>query len=227
MNVISSIFNDGFLYLLLAVAGILTWKWLYVNRNELKIKGWIAASLAVLHVIVGVFSVKAFAFLETAGKDYSGGMSLFGAVFFMPVFYYIVSRILKIKARTVFDIFTVPLALTLMLARCNCIKAGCCGGLQIPGTMLHYPTRITELLFYIVFLIIVTPKIYKHETNGEIYPLYMMSYGIFRGINEFFRYSPGASGYFHVAHIWALLSFIIGSGIYFEITNRQRKRKNV
>ena len=55
----------------------------------------------------------------------------------------------------------------------------------------------------------------------------MIAYGIFRFIEEWFRTSSGMY-MFHKAHIWALLSLIIGLSIYFEIRTKQNKtrRKN-
>ena len=62
--------------------------------------------VAVLHTLIGVLSVKIFAFLETGfNPDSLGNMSLFGGVFFMPVLYFISAKVSKRNIKTVFDIF--------------------------------------------------------------------------------------------------------------------------
>ena len=43
----------------------------------------------------------------------------------------------------------------------------------------------------------------------------MISYGAFRFINEFFR--DNGSGLFHLAHLWSIITLIIGVCIYTEL----------
>lgn len=215
-------FREYFLYIMLSVAAILTFVWLRLTKLRLSVIAGIALSL--LHVAVGLLTVKAFAFLESGAGEYVGAMSLFGAIFFMPLFYLAVAKLFKLKTSEVFDVFTIPLVFTLMLARFNCLLSGCCLGLPIHGTALRYPTREAEILFYAVFLFMAGRKILKGTTYGEVYPLYMVLYGIFRGITECFRYSAGAESIFHVSHIWALFSFVIGAGIYEEVKQKYEKR---
>ena len=61
--------------------------------------------------------------------------------------------------------------------------------------------------------------------EGIIYPAYMMSYGIFRFICEFFRYDDSGL-LFHLGHLWAALSFCIGISFYIQIKGNQDKEKN-
>ena len=84
-----------------------------------------------------------------------GNMSLFGAVFFMPLVYWAFAKLSGRSAADVFDVFTVCLVFTLMCARLNCIFSGCCLGAHIPiegPTHLRFPTREMELLFYVILL---------------------------------------------------------------------------
>ena len=160
--------DEHFLVLILGVAAVLTAVWLYLMRNRLKTNLVIVILLSILHVIVGVGSVKLFAFLEGFGKEYNGAMSLFGAVFFMPFAYALGAKLTKRSMRDVFDIFTIPLVFTLLLSRINCLHAGCCYGLPIHGTSLRYPTREAEIIFYLVFMIIEVPKVYKGKNSSHM-----------------------------------------------------------
>lgn len=209
------------LYLLLTVGTIFNVFWLYRMRRQLQMKWYAVLILSVLHTAIGVCSVKAFAFLESGDI---GNMSLFGGIFFMPVAYYLGARLTRRDKKDVFDVLTVCMIFTLMCARVNCIFSGCCTGLRIPGTQLRFPTRELEVLYYIVMLILVIPKVRKREQAGGIYPLYMASYGAFRFIDEFFRTSSTGM-LFHLSHVWAAIAFAAGLSIYIEINARNHQRK--
>ena len=77
--------KEYFLYILLAVASIFGFIWLTQYKNKLNISEGMALVLSILHTLVGVVCVKVFSFLESFEP---GGMSLFGAIFFMPIFYF-------------------------------------------------------------------------------------------------------------------------------------------
>lgn len=210
------------LYLLLALATVCTFVWLFLLRERLRAKWYAVLLLAVLHVFYGVLTVKAFAILE-AGFDLSraGAMSLFGAVFFMPPAYWLGAKLTKRPPAEVFDIFAVCMIFTLMCARCNCLLAGCCLGRQISGSSpLRWPTRETELLFYAVFLFLMVPRVWNGRTRGTLYPIYMIAYGAFRFLVEFFRVSATAK-LFHLSHLWALLSLGLGISIYTEMRSKR------
>ena len=199
------------LTVLLVVAAVLTFDWLMQCRKQLNAKWYFLLPAAVLHVLFGVAAVKLFALAE-AGFDASkaGSMSLFGAFALMPAAYFIGAKLTKRSAAVVFDVFTVPLAATLLLARINCTIAGCCLGKLIPGTEIRWPTRELEIVFYIVFIISVISRVYKGKGRGRIYPMFMICYGAFRFIIEFFRDNPSFIGPFHLSHLWALITLALG-----------------
>ena len=211
------------LYLILAVATVFGYFWISQFKDKLRIKEWMVFIISVLHTFVGVICVKLFAFLES-GSD---GMSLYGAIFFLPIIYYVCTKLTKRSVADVFDIFTVCTAMTLLFSRFNCLMAGCCKGLIIPGTeAMQFPTREAEMLFYIVLYIILRKKVCKQKYSGKIYPYYMISYGIFRFVVEFFRESEMKFGWFHISHIWSLLSIAIGvASIY--LINQNNKNKSL
>lgn len=190
-------------------------------RARLRMKWYAIIVVSVLHTVIGVCSVKVFAFLESGDI---GNMSLFGGIFFMPVAYYLGARLTRRDKKDVFDVLTVCMIFTLMCARVNCIFSGCCTGLRIPGTQFHFPTRELEILYYIVMLILLTPRVAKTKNPGSIYPLYMASYGAFRFIDEFFRTSSTGM-LFHLSHVWAAIAFAAGLSIYIEINARNHQRK--
>ena len=138
----------------------------------------------------------------------------------MPIYYFAIAKIFKADVSKTFDIFTICVMFTLMCARVNCLHAGCCKGLIIPGTEgMRWPTREAEIIFYIIMLIWLGRKVKSGNTIGEIYPLYMFSYGIFRFIDEFFRESD-YGGFIHISHIWSIVAFCLGLSVYVEIKKR-------
>ncbi len=214
------------LILLLSAGAVFTAVWLILLRKRLDMPWYAAIPLAILSTVYGVLTAKVFAFLESGfNTDSFGNMRLFGVVFFMPLAYWLGAKLSKRSYREVFDVFTPCIIFTVMCARINCIVSGCCIGLPIPGMNgVRFPTREAEILFYIILLICLCPRVLKGKYRGQAYPIYMISYGAFRFVVEFFR-SADTSSVFHSAHIWALIALIIGISIYAEIKSETATRK--
>ena len=221
--VVISFLQENRLYLLLGLAAECTFVWLLHFRGRLQMAWYVAIGLSLLHVAYGVFCVKAFAVLE--GNELGeGAMSLFGAVFFMPLAYWLGAKLTKRSTAEVFDIFAICMIFTLMCARVNCLFAGCCIGRQISShSALRWPTRELELVFYAVFLFLMTPRVWRGKTYGQVYPVYMITYGLVRSVLECFRVSS-TNNLFHLSHVWALASIAIGAAFYAEL-KRSRERK--
>ena len=227
MSSISDWMSGHSLLLLLSAGTLFSFLWLMQFRERLNMKWYAALPIAICHTLVGVICVKAFAFLETGfNPDSLGNMSLFGGVFFMPVAYWLGARLTKRPYGAVCDVFTPCMIFTVMCARVNCILSGCCTGLFIPGTQMRFPTRESELLYYVVMLILLIPRVDKDKNPGGIYPLYMATYGAFRFFDEFFRTSSSEM-LFHLSHLWAAIAFVVGLSIYAETKDRNRKGKKV
>lgn len=215
--------SDHALILLLGCGTLFNVYWLHRCRERLHLRWLSVLLLSVLHTVLGVLSVKVFALFETGNFS---NMSLFGGVFFMPLFYWGVAKLAKQKAADVFDVFTICLVFTLMCARLNCIISGCCLGAHIPIeglTHLRFPTRELELLFYVLLLSRLWRKVVTGSARGMIYPIYMISYGIFRFVTETLRFSDRTNSILHVSHLWALLSLGIGISIYGELRKKEKK----
>lgn len=213
------------LIVLLTIGTLFAFGWLFALRERLHMKWYVAIPIAILHTLIGVLSVKIFAFMETGfALDSLGNMSLFGGVFFMPLVYWAGAKLTKRNLGLVCDLLTPCMIFTVMCARVNCILSGCCFGLPIPGMNgLRWLTREAELVFYLVLLVLLVRKVWRSQTHGEIYPLYMASYGAFRFVVEFFRYQEYSLGIFHLSHLWAAVSFAIGLSIYVELQAKGKK----
>jgi len=208
------------LYLLLAVATVFGYFWLSQFKERLKFKEWVLLLCSVVHTVIGVLLVKLFAFLESGE---GGGMSLYGAVFFLPIVYFVFAKLSKRRVSDIFDVFTVNTVVTLLCARINCILADCCIGTVIPNTNgLRWPTREAEIVFYIVLYIFLRKKVSNAKYRGKIYPIYMMSYGVFRFIIEWMRESHIIFGFIHISHIWSLVAIVVGAIIYYILLRNNK-----
>lgn len=215
--------SDHALILLLGCGTLFNVYWLHRCRERLHLRWLSVLLLSVLHTVLGVLSVKVFALFETGNFS---NMSLFGGVFFMPLFYWGVAKLAKQKAADVFDVFTICLVFTLMCARLNCMISGCCLGAHIPIeglTHLRFPTRELELIFYVLLLSRLWRKVLSGSARGMIYPIYMIAYGIFRFVTETLRFTDRTDSILHVSHLWALLSLGIGISIYGELQKKEKK----
>lgn len=209
--------------ILMSASAIFMMIWLYIIRDRFSYRTYMIVPLSVIHVLYGIFTVKIFAFAESGMQAQSkGAMSLYGAVFFMPVLYRIYALLLKCRPATVFDTFTVGMIFTLICARVNCFISGCCLGKIVPGTQARWPTRELEILYYLILMEVMIFRIRKRKAKGELYPVYMISYGVFRFMLEFFRES-GKTGIFHNAHYWSALSVLIGVIALLRVIHKNKK----
>lgn len=143
----------------------------------------------------------------------------------MPVLYLLGAKLFKRKAEDVCDVFSICMIFTVMCARINCIISGCCKGKLLPGAeTLRWPTREAEIIFYILLLAFLLPKVWKEKTKGRSYPIYMIAYGAFRFLIEWFRESDSASG-IHIAHMWSIIALCIGLSIYIELQKKKGGKK--
>lgn len=224
MPIIDFIVSHYILMILLLLATIVNFIWLFFNRKELKMNIPILILFSIFHTIIGVLFVVLFAFAESGfDLDSFGNLSLYGGVFLMPIIYLGYALVRKVSIGRAFDIFTISLIETLFFARINCLFAGCCQGISLGNSSFKFPSRELELLFYVLFVIIFIDKIIKDKTNGYIYPTYLVFYGIFRFIIEFFRESSNIVGVLHFGHFWSLLSLLVGAS--FLILFRKRGEK--
>ena len=206
---------------LLAAATVFTVCWLMKLRQRLRIKAPVVLLLSVLHVVYGVLCVRLFAMMEGSRE----GMSLYGAVFLMPIAYFFGAKVFKRSLSDVFDIFAICMIATLLFARVNCLCKGCCyGRLIAAGSTLRWPTREIEIIYYLVFLLYFIPKVHKGTTSGTVYPFYMLTYGALRFILEFFRESSYGK-VIDLSHIWSLLSIAAGAAIYSTLRNEKKEKK--
>lgn len=210
--------------LLVPVAFPTLFLWLLNFQKKLQLTWQKAFAIYFIHATFLMAVVAKFmAIIEAGGNlEKAANYRLYGAVFFLPIIYYVWAKATKRDIKLVFDVFAIYLVLDMIFARVNCFFRGCCTGIFISeASTIRWPLREMEIAYYIIFSLIFAPKVKSGKTHGEIYPLYMITYGFFRLIFEGFREEyTGQIGMLHMAHIWSLLSITIGGFLYLKIKNR-------
>ena len=225
MGTLSGWFHEHALLFILLIAAVIIFCWLNHVKERLNTTTGGVLVITALFMIWGLMWLRLFAIIEVLGDvDKAANMRLYGALFFDPIAFAAVAKKLKVKAAEAFDIFSIGLIISLFCGRINCFVAGCCYGtlVSIHGAQYRWPIREWELIFYVLFLLIYWKKVNDKKTHGEVYPVLMISYGAFRFIIEWLRVEFDSVGIFHLAHIWSLLSLVLGLCIYFKVTRRQQ-----
>ena len=199
--------------------------WLWGSRQRLRLSGPACLLLAAVHTLAGVLCVKLFAGLESLGNPLTSGNSLFGAVFFLPLFYAAGARLSGRRFGDVCDVFAPCTISTLIFARLSCIGSGCCLGAPLPWDASgRWPTRELEMLFHGVLLLCLARRNRRAPRSGTAWPVYMIAYGGFRFLEEWLRDGTPVLGPLHRGHIWSLLSILIGCAVWLEL-QAQAQRK--
>ena len=199
------------LYILLLVAIIISTIWIYKFKDRLKIQN---KKLFLIYIIAGLvlafLSAGLLAVIE--GLSFTG-KRIFGPVFFCSIHFLLGAKLFKTNKNEMYDICSIAMIFSMMLIRLDCFRTNCCYGIKIFNNF-RVPIRELEILLDIIFLIVFIKKILKKKNNGEVFPLYLIIYGVYRFIAEFFRveFTPLFRGIntFHYAHLFALISIVIG-----------------
>lgn len=152
-----------------------------------------------------IFSMATF---QAAGVFYGGFLAaLITGIYFI--------RKSGVHYLALLDAYAAPVALGHGLGRLGCFSAGCCYGqptdkawgvtftsdyaAQVTGVPLGIPLHPTQLyeagaemllLFFLLWLGM------RQRFTGQLFAVYMIGYGVIRGVNEFFRGDPGRTPLF-------------------------------
>jgi phosphatidylglycerol:prolipoprotein diacylglycerol transferase len=124
------------------------------------------------------------------------------------------------------DWFAVGVPLAIAAGRLGCLKYGCCPGqvcdpafpLAITGAngVARWPAVPLELAFNLLFVAAILPMVLRPQRltatvlRGQLFHLYLISYGLFRFWHEFYRDTPRIIGPLSGYHVGALLLISLG-----------------
>lgn len=183
---------------------------------------WKMALVALGVLITGVFGSMVLAYIELGEF---GGTSFYGAIFLVPILM-IPTMLLKISYKDILNLSAPAECAMLIVMRFDCLEKGCCVGRYLPKLGFQFPSQITEML---VGAVIMATLISMHgkDRQAQLYPWYMIMYGVLRFIIQGFRYggtTPWVLG-LSQGHFWSIVSVIIGTVWLILVNKRQSNKK--
>lgn len=190
-----------------------------------------ALLLPLFTLLISALGAKILYILENPGEPLSlAGVSLFGAVFLLPLLFLPIAKLAKIPYRNCMDFIAPLVTLTLAAVRVGCYISGCCGGrlLVLFGKTFTPPVQLMETaLDLLVFLMMLLRERKGKAVPGAQYPFFLIAYGIIRFLLEFIRCASPVFLGLTLAQFFSLFSILLGSYMtyYYKELAGTRKRK--
>ena len=173
--------------------------------------------VTVAFVLSGYLGAKILYIIENWGQDFSsylsfGGLSLFGAVFGMPLCSFFFAKILRMDRKQYMD-YIIPAALALLgCVRLGCFIKGCCGGITVwlDKRPLIIPTQLIESSLDFFFMAILVNLEFRRKLTGKHYTVFFLGYGVYRFLLEYIRKTTATSWGLTNGQLLSLLCIVIG-----------------
>lgn len=177
-----------------------------------KVKIWKSVIATCLLTVAGTVGTYIWYYFENGSL---GGISFYGAVFAVPVVFVLLTFLLRIPYSTLMDLCAPAECIMLAFMKVQCLTSGCCGGRVLftdsHGVQIVFPSQIAELINGLIIMVVLMVLGRKKPNRGDLYPVYMIIYGVTRFVLNFLRaqqsdfflgMSPG--------NVWSILSVMAG-----------------
>ena len=179
---------------------------------------WKMIVLTVWLTITGVLGTMILAYIES-GKF--GGTSFYGAVLMVPVLI-MPAMLMKITHKDILNLCAPAECAMLLIMRFDCLDKGCCFGKYLPNLGFQFPSQITEMIVALAVMIVLV-RMHRKNSQIQLYPWYMIMYGVLRFCIQGLRYggtNPWILG-LSAGHFWSLVSITIG--VIWLLLSKERK----
>lgn len=169
---------------------------------------WKMVLLTLWLTITGVLGTMILAYIEM-GKF--GGTSFYGAVFLVPILI-LPAMLMRITYKDILNLCAPAECAMLLVMRFDCLDKGCCFGRYLPALEFQFPSQIAEMVVAITIMITLI-QMHRKDRQVQLYPWYMILYGVCRFILQGFRYGgtdPWVLG-LSQGHFWSLIAVVIGT----------------
>ena len=188
------------------------------KKQYLHIAVWKMILLTLWLTVTGVLGTMILAYIELGAF---GGTSFYGAVLLVPILI-LPALAMKIPYRDILNLCAPAECAMLFVMRFDCLKNGCCFGRYLSDLEFQFPSQIAEMVvgLTIMFTLI---GMRKKDSEVQLYPWYMILYGLCRSVLQCFRYGglePWVLG-LSQGHLWSLISIL--TGILWLVLSRKRK----
>ena len=193
----------------------------FVRNDIYQLKKWKIILLMILLMISGVLGTCILFFIESG---YWGGTSFYGALFLIPIFFAVISKIFSIPYGRLMDYCAVPICAMLAVMKFRCLDAGCCSGKEIFNGAAIFPSQMVEASV-ILLIILVLHRLEKQEKyRHKIYPVLLLLYGSTRFVLNSFREGlTSFVGILPAGHYWSIVAVAIGvcSLLYIKMSKKE------
>ena len=169
---------------------------------------WKMVLLTLWLTITGVLGTMILAYIELGEF---GGTSFYGAVFLVPILI-LPAMLMRITYKDILNLCAPAECAMLLVMRFDCLDKGCCFGRYLPALEFQFPSQIAEMVVAITIMITLI-QMHRKDRKVQLYPWYMILYGVCRFILQGFRYGgtdPWVLG-LSQGHLWSLVSMAIGT----------------
>jgi prolipoprotein diacylglyceryltransferase len=169
---------------------------------------WKMVLLTVWLTVTGVLGTMILAYIELGEF---GGTSFYGAVFLVPIFI-APAMLMRITYKDILNLCAPAECAMLLVMRFDCLDKGCCFGRYLPALEFQFPSQIAEMVVAITIMITLI-QMHRKDRKVQLYPWYMILYGVCRFILQGFRYGgtdPWVLG-LSQGHFWSLIAVVIGT----------------
>lgn len=228
MEFIVKLITERPLITCIVIGVVLMSVWWLKFQKKLNMKWYWAPILSLMVFIIGVIGGKILALVEVGfNAELAANRRIWGSILLLIIVIGVVAKLTKRDFARVYDISAVATLIAGIIVRIACLVDGCCGGIPIrPGSDIRWPLVEMEMLLDIILVIYFWNRVYKGKTKGLAYPIFVLIYGVFRFVIEWFREEyTGEIWIFHMAHIWSLIA-IVGSAVAIYLINKYNKQAN-
>lgn len=194
---------------MIGLGALAMWVCMFLQRKEYPQTAiWKMTVLTVWLTIAGVAGTLILAFIET-GKF--GGTSFYGAIFMVPVMI-APAMMMKMSYKDILNLCAPAECAMLVIMRFDCLDKGCCFGRYLPKFGFQFPNQIAEMIVCAAIMVTLI-RIHKKDQQVQLYPWYMILYGILRFMMNGLRYGgtdPQVLG-LSFGHFWSLVSIAVGT----------------
>lgn len=213
-----------------------------------------ALHYVILVVIAGFVGARLFWILEHFQfiREYpqellnfgQGGLSWYGGLLFGFLIGFVCHKIGKLSLKVTLDILAPGIALGLFFARIGCFLKGCCFGVPTnvpwavtfptgsPASIVYWedvkvhPTQLYASFAALMsfFILLAIERRIRLKLQGLIFFSFLILYGLWRFIIEFFRYhDPNLYlwGWFTKGHAFSIIAIILGAAMIVWTVKRE------
>ena len=200
------------LVIVLLIGALIMCAMIALQMKWYSIAWWKGIVISAALVLTGVFGSQIWFFVENLEF---GGRSFYGAIFFSPLVFWPLSKLLRIPYGEALDFVAPAGCLTLALVKIQCLRDGCCLGriLYVDENHMYvrFPSQIVEMAAFLLISAILFALCYRGKIKGKIFPCFLVLYGASRFVLDFLRdvIAPYALG-LSAGSFWSMISVIAG-----------------